>query len=157
KALDLIEFQREVEEKEDLLRTIQKQATALEVELSAPPRVRRIQDAVLRRPNEEARKVLFSAGAGLALLALAVCGVSCLEWRSHRLESTTEVQYLGMNILGTVPVYSPGGKVEQAAGYWERRLVDSVDAARTMLLHVAEAGGVKVVMVVSAVSGEGKT
>jgi hypothetical protein len=49
KTLDLIEFQREVEEKEELLRKIQMQASVLEVELNAPARVRRIQDAVIRK------------------------------------------------------------------------------------------------------------
>ncbi len=158
KALDLIEFQREVDEKEELLRTIQKQAAALEVEQEAPPRVRQIQDAVLRRPNEQVRKILVSAGTGVALLALALFGVSFFEWRTHRLESTTEVRQLGMNVIGTVPVYYTGSKGDRGAGgYWERRLVDSVDAARTLLLHIAQPGAVKVVMIVSAVSGEGKT
>jgi hypothetical protein len=51
KTLDLLEYQREVDEKEELLRTIQKQAAALEVELQAPPRVKRIQEAVIRKKS----------------------------------------------------------------------------------------------------------
>jgi capsular exopolysaccharide synthesis family protein len=156
-TLDLIEFQREVEEKEELVRAIQKQKAALEVELNAPARVKRIQEAVLRRPNEQARKLTASAGAGLALLALALLGVGFIEWRAHRLDSTTEVRQLGMKVIGTVPMYYAGRKADRGSAYWERRLVDSVDAARTLLLHIAGAGEVKVVMVVSAVSGEGKT
>jgi hypothetical protein len=51
KTLDLLDFQREVDEKEELLRTIQKQAAALEVELQAPARVKRIQEAVNRKKS----------------------------------------------------------------------------------------------------------
>jgi hypothetical protein len=51
KTLDLLDFQREADEKEELLRAIQKQAAALEVELQAPPRVKRIQEAVIRKKS----------------------------------------------------------------------------------------------------------
>jgi uncharacterized protein involved in exopolysaccharide biosynthesis len=49
KALDLIDLQNELEEKEATLKALHKRAAALSVELEAPPRVRIIQAAVLRK------------------------------------------------------------------------------------------------------------
>jgi hypothetical protein len=48
-TLDLTEVEREMAGKEELLREVQKQAAILEVELQAPPRVKKLQDAVLRK------------------------------------------------------------------------------------------------------------
>jgi capsular exopolysaccharide synthesis family protein len=158
-AIDLIDLQREVDEKEELLRTINKRASALSVELEAPSRVRKIQEAVLRRPRDQVRRLAFTGGTALALMLTSVLGVSLLEYRTRRLGATTEVvDELGMTVLGTLPVYRPGrGGSRDGQGYWERRLVDSVDAARTLLLHIARTAGVKTVMIASAHPGEGKT
>ena len=41
--------------------------------------------------------------------------------------------------------------------YWQHLLLESVDATRTMLVHAARSGSHRVVMIASAVSGEGKT
>jgi capsular exopolysaccharide synthesis family protein len=41
--------------------------------------------------------------------------------------------------------------------YWYNLLLESIDATRTMLIHSARAGNHRVVMVTSALSGEGKT
>jgi capsular exopolysaccharide synthesis family protein len=40
---------------------------------------------------------------------------------------------------------------------WQAQLADAVDATRTMLLHAAESSPAQVVLVASAVGGEGKT
>ncbi len=158
-TLDLIDLQRGLDEKEELLRTINKRAAALEVELEAPSRVRPIQQAVLRRPKDQIRRLAFSGGAALALLLLSAAGVSLVEYRTRRLDSTASVSdELGMTVIGTVPVYRPGKTLErQVPAYWERRLVDSVDAARTLLLHIARREDLKVVMIASAEPAEGKT
>ena len=41
--------------------------------------------------------------------------------------------------------------------YWQNLLLESVDATRTMLVHAARTGSHRVVMITSAVGGEGKT
>src|SRR5262249_21773621 len=41
--------------------------------------------------------------------------------------------------------------------YWRDLLLESIDATRTMLVHSARNGSHRVVMIASAVSGEGKT
>ena len=41
--------------------------------------------------------------------------------------------------------------------YWQNLLLESIDATRTMLVHAARTGSHRVVMITSAVGGEGKT
>jgi capsular exopolysaccharide synthesis family protein len=41
--------------------------------------------------------------------------------------------------------------------YWYNLLLESIDATRTMLIHAAHTGNHRVVMITSALSGEGKT
>ena len=46
------------------------------------------------------------------------------------------------------------GKVDPL---WQNQLIESVDTIRTLLLHNARANNTRVIMVSSAVGGEGKT
>ena len=41
--------------------------------------------------------------------------------------------------------------------YWQNLMLESIDATRTMLIHAARTGSHRVVMITSAVGGEGKT
>ena len=58
--------------------------------------------------------------------------------------------------MGTVPA-RPALRRAQRDGHWHTLLAESVDASRTMLLHGAGSESVRVVMIASAVGGEGKT
>ena len=80
------------------------------------------------------------------------------------MDSTGDVlDGLGIRIVGSLPVLPKPTRRRrgEAASLAERReqglLVESVDATRTMLLHASRAESVRVVMVTSAVKGEGKT
>jgi capsular exopolysaccharide synthesis family protein len=158
-TLDLMDSQRDLEENEKLLRTLNERSSAILVELEAPSRVQRVDEAVLKKPPELPRRLGFAGGAAFALFALAVFGVSFLEYRAHRVASTGDVvNDLGIQVIGTVPLYRNTSEgTNDNPAYWERRLVDSVDAARTLLLHIACSGARKVIMIASAHAGEGKT
>src|SRR5262249_48203894 len=60
---------------------------------------------------------------------------------------------VGLKDVGVLPFYRGGKGGTKAA----QCLKESVDHARTVLMHQAQASGLKVVMVTSAASGEGKT
>src|SRR5262249_19684136 len=66
-------------------------------------------------------------------------------------------------VVGTVPNLPDRvrsrvvGRLPARDGRWHSLLTESVNATRTMLLHSARAEGLRVVMVTSAVEGEGKT
>lgn len=89
-------------------------------------------------------------GFGLALLAVAFA-----EWRSRRVDSAEQVvNELGLRVIGTIPARPRAGAAAQA---WRSVLNESVTSARTMLLHAARTQNMQVLMVTSAVEGEGKT
>ena len=102
---------------------------------------------------------LGSAGVFVLLLF----GVALVEFRSRRVTSSDEVtQGLGIPTVGTLPIL-PARVLRAALGtgavrdsYWHGRLTESVDALRTFLLR-SLGEGPHVVMVTSAVQGEGKT
>jgi capsular exopolysaccharide synthesis family protein len=88
--------------------------------------------------------------------------IAFLEFRSRKIDSTDAVVYgLGMPLVGTLPCMPSRSRrlvgANGAAVRWKGMLTESVDAVRTLLLHAAHSEGLRVVMVTSAVGGEGKT
>ena len=82
------------------------------------------------------------------------------------MDSADEVPVeLGLRVVGTLPMLpsraSRGGTIARRETekdrYWQNLMLESVDATRTMLVHAARTGSHRVVMITSAVGGEGKT
>jgi capsular exopolysaccharide synthesis family protein len=68
---------------------------------------------------------------------------------------------LGMRVIGTIPCFPSraslkAGGAEQNQN-WRFILNESVNSTRTMLLHTAKTQSMQVIMVTSAMQGEGKT
>jgi capsular exopolysaccharide synthesis family protein len=151
-------LQRALEEKERLDPFVKKAATeveALKVESQAPPRIRRRGESYVVKRDGIALKAASGAGA-LGLLAV-VFGVSLLEFRSRRVSDVKEVsEGLRLPVVGTMPLMRSKAWNESAPA-WDQMMIESVDAARTLLLHVAQQKKCRVIMVSSAVAGEGKT
>jgi capsular exopolysaccharide synthesis family protein len=64
--------------------------------------------------------------------------------------------------MGTLPAMPPRSRrpltvTRPADLYWQNIMTESVDVIRTVLLHSAQSEALRVVMVTSAVGGEGKT
>jgi capsular exopolysaccharide synthesis family protein len=87
-----------------------------------------------------------------------------MECRVRRVGAPEEIaQGLGLRLLGTVPALpararraAVTGSASPADVAWQGRLTEAVDALRTLLLKAAGEGP-HVVMVTSALGGEGKT
>ncbi|AGA29602.1 exopolysaccharide transport family protein [Singulisphaera acidiphila] len=161
-SVDLFSVQEEIANADEIARTIGKEVEALTVELQAPARIRLLEKAELPRTKDEARQLKMAGVAGCGAFALALIGVSFWEFQSRRIDSAADViKSLGMNLFGTLPAIpkrSRGMKLREAESVrWRSMLVESVDAARTTLLHFSRTESVRVVMVASALSGEGKT
>jgi capsular exopolysaccharide synthesis family protein len=128
----------------------------LTVELQgAPPRVTVLEEAVIDVGDARARQVRNVVAVGLAFLGLALLGVAWWEFRTHRIETVEQVvNDLGLKLVGTLPVQKvrPSAVTDEPNPFHE-----SVASARTMLLHMARTESLQVVMVSSAVAGEGKT
>jgi capsular exopolysaccharide synthesis family protein len=136
---------------------------ALKMEEDAPPSALLLEKASVLRADELPRKLRFAGISAAGAIALVLLLVAFLEFRSRRIDSVDEVVHgLGLRLMGTLPA-NPA-RIHQRllaptshGAEWGTLLAESVDSARTMLLHEARSSGLRVVMVTSAVGGEGKT
>jgi capsular exopolysaccharide synthesis family protein len=135
----------------------------LSVEMKDPPRVSLLEEATIVHVADRPRRLMFSFGAGVAALAAILLGISFLEFHSRRLDSVDEVVHgLGITVMGTLPRNSRRAQAIATNGAIHGQtshtlFADSIDSVRTMLVHAAQSGSVRIVMITSAVSGEGKT
>jgi capsular exopolysaccharide synthesis family protein len=161
KGVKLDSFREDVSHIEEMVKRFKQEQEALRVEVQAPSRVAVLEEATVSRVNVGARKWMMTAAAGLGAFCFALFAVSWLEYRARRVDTVDEVVLgLGMRLVGTVPAMPRGGAYgKKTAGQDPARqvLTESVDAARTNLLHLARCRSLKTVMVTSAVAGEGKT
>ncbi|MFO0852317.1 MAG: polysaccharide biosynthesis tyrosine autokinase [Gemmataceae bacterium] len=96
---------------------------------------------------------------GLTAAAFVTVGglVAAGGGRGRRVDSAERVATaVGLRVLGSIPAF-PSQQVLQADGGWRFALNESVNSARTMILHAAKSRNMQVLMVTSAVQGEGKT
>ena len=160
----------EIAQGEEVARHLGRQMEALNVELKAPQRGRVVEPADNPRA-ESPRKRLAAVGDGRlrGVRAVAVLGVSWREYRLRRVDSPEEVvEGLNLRLVGTLPAL-PGARPAQGrtgdgdagptadADRWQNLLVESVDAARTVLLRDCRADDMRAVMITSATKGEGKS
>ena len=70
---------------------------------------------------------------------------------------------LGLTVVGSLPMLPARARrngvmaSQEKDRYWYSLLLESIDATRTMLIHAARLGSHRVVMIASALPGEGKT
>ena len=145
----------------DFVNDIGKRRDILSMELSRPPRVSIFQEAALQK-HDMKRQILSAAFAAIAGFFLAGFIVAWVECRARRIHTTDEVTAgLGLRVVGAVPPSAPNllrlGAATEQEQLEEHHFLESIDGIRTMLLRDARAGGLRLVMVTSAVSGEGKT
>jgi capsular exopolysaccharide synthesis family protein len=163
-STELEMLKADIRQEEKTLEKIKDQQTALQTELNAPPRVSLAQEAAIK--SKEMKRLIAALVLGPCAVFGAVClGIAWLEFRSRRIQTAEEVIVgLGMRVVGSLPVVArPAQRRLLAAGAEAEQsgrdgiLIESVDAIRTMLLKDATDQATRVVMVTSAVAGEGKT
>ncbi|CAN5368491.1 hypothetical protein BH11PLA2_BH11PLA2_23750 [soil metagenome] len=116
---------------------------------------------VIPNPNIKQKMFFGAALAGMAFAAVLLI-VAYLEWRSRRVDNVDQVlNELNMRILGTIPAFPSRASLKAGEAdlnqNWRFILNESVNSARTMLLHSAKTQNMQVLMVTSAMQGEGKT
>lgn len=147
--LELEGIKRNVEQTEKQAARLADEIEQVKVEVGAPPRVTLAEEPYVVPGIEGNRRLKFTLIVAGVVLALGFAGVVGWEYRSRRVVHAGEVtSELGLTLLGTLPPAGAG------AGNTSLALVEAIDTTRTMLLH---AGGMRSVLVTSAVSGEGKT
>jgi polysaccharide biosynthesis transport protein len=146
----------------DLLAQVNSHLTGLRFRAKSPTRVQLRGEAEKIPNNNQNKKILFASVGGLGAFFGVLLLVALLEWRTRRVDSVDQVMTeLGMRVIGTVPVFpnraSLKAAVEAGGANWRFVLNESVNSARTMLLHTARSQSMQVVMITSATQGEGKT
>ncbi len=102
----------------------------------------------------------MAAASGLLAFLLPCAGLVFWDVRSQRVNTATEVsERLGLPIMGSVPILPSRitrslGSSSPRGRWWQALLSESVAGIRANLLREDD---VRVVMVTSAVGGEGKT
>ncbi|OWK47517.1 polysaccharide biosynthesis tyrosine autokinase [Fimbriiglobus ruber] len=125
-------------------------------------RIQLRQPAVVSQLLNIQKKILCGIAAFFAGFLLIALAVAFLEWRSRRVDSVDQVvNELGLRVIGTIPAFPSKSSLRSGdagqAQNWRFVLNESVNSARTMLLHTAKTQNMQVLMVTSAMQGEGKT
>jgi capsular exopolysaccharide synthesis family protein len=163
-TLDIDSYKAEITQAEELAKKFAHQVEALTVEKNAPVRIKHLQDAYVTRPDEQKRKLVAAGISGTGALALVLFLIAWWQSRRQRVNSVDEVTHgLGMELMGTVPALPSRRQLQISSSSakpdirWQNILTESVDTARTMLLHKARSESLRTIMVTSAAGGEGKT
>jgi capsular exopolysaccharide synthesis family protein len=148
---------------EDRIKVAKTRAETIELELRAPPRAVTQERAIISQVPNPGKKVKLTAAAAVAGFLTGLLGVAFLDLRAGRIDSPEGVdRHLHTGVVGCIPRITPGALTAIArspggpAGSAEIAACDAADACRTLLLNALGAGP-KVIMVTSAMPGEGKT
>lgn len=152
----------EVAQMEVVLKKVGEELGNLQAELPATARVTQLEPAKTPTARKRDKQYKFAGAVGFGLFGLVFLGVGLLEFRHRRVYTSEDVaRGLGLNLLGTLPQtpehgrkiapHAPGSPGEHTI------LAEAVDGVRTQLLYAARHEARRVLMVTSAVAGEGKT
>jgi capsular exopolysaccharide synthesis family protein len=153
----------EVLQLEMVLKKVGEELGNLQAELPASSRVTQLEPAKPPVARKRDRQLKAAGAAGFGLFGLVFLAVGLLEFRNRRVYTSEDVaRGLSLNLLGTLPHTAEQARNlsstdNTAAQPAPDILTEAVDSVRTQLLYVARQEGCKVVMVTSAVAGEGKT
>jgi capsular exopolysaccharide synthesis family protein len=162
-AMDLQTEQTQVATLDATAQDVDREIQNLKVELMAPPRVEVVSWPNVPKTKDELKKVKIAGAVGAGAFGLTLLAITLLEYRARRIGSLDEVvQGLGLPLVGALPALPSKSQRTLArrngeAEKWRSRLIESIDATRTMLLHVSRTESIRVVMITSALKGEGKT
>jgi capsular exopolysaccharide synthesis family protein len=168
KARQINDNSLEIEELKDNMMLIDqtiketsKQIMRVESEKEAANRVTEMSRAEILYADGDTKAIIFPAMAGIGGLFGVLFGFALWEFRSRKIGSPDEIALgLGIRVVGTVPDLAQGRRRLGGSGggpYGQSVLTESVDAIRTMVLHASRAEKLQVLMVTSAMPGEGKT
>ncbi len=154
----------EIEQLDQLVSRLRNEIERLNVEVKAPSRIEPFEKAEVPKTRDMMKTIQVTAFLSLLGLALPVLGISWLEVRARRIHTTNDVvEGLGIRVIGAVPslrAYSRSRASRNGTSpetYWNGVLRESVDGVRTLLLRQEPSDEARIVLVTSAMAGEGKT
>ena len=132
----------------------------LRVQIASPPRIVKIQSASVPNSNSRQTKLIQTICSALVVLGLVVAGFVAWDVAQAPVNSAAHAaEVTGLPVLGKLPAFrsrwKPGAGMSTRS---ERAVTESIAGLRTALSERTKATpGAKLVMVTSAVGGEGKT
>ena len=163
-SLEIKDKQREIEQIDHVNSMIQEEIAKLGVELQAPKRVREIERATTPQTRNDQKRYMMIGGLTLASFLTLIGLVSFAEFMTRKLTNAEQVvDGLGIQLVGSLPPLPPRLKkvttksTSAKESEWYQMMLESIDSTRTMLVHQAQAESLRVLLVTSALGGEGKT
>ena len=158
---DIENSKHDVDQETHNVDTLRAQLEDVRLQLRAPDRITVYQDADLQK--RDTKKQILGTVAAPSGVFLVVCLVLAYgDYRQRRVRSVRDMSAgLGIPVFGTVPevahperhLIGPVTEPEIDA----QPVLESIDALRTQLLHSSAQESCRIVLVTSAVAGEGKT
>jgi polysaccharide biosynthesis transport protein len=163
-TLNVQDNKEELKQIEDHASKIASEVEKLEVELQAPARISLLEKAIPPRTRKVKNWYMMFGGILLGSFCGTLFLIGFMELRTHRIDSADEVaEDLGLAVVGSLPMLPARARRNGVMAKQEKNrymyglLLESIDATRTMLIHAARSGSHRVVMIASALPGEGKT
>lgn len=163
-SVDVEAMKDEIKQLEEVLGGLYTKKEQLEVEIKDASRVKKLQDADVPDSPDQVRRLALTGFALLAGFSLPFVGIIWWDTRGQRVNSSYQViAGTGLDVIGAVPVIPPrvarqlSSPNKQQYYYWRALVTESVDSISARLLHIEEREHTRVILVSSAVGGEGKT
>jgi len=165
-SLDLDTLRDTITRTGEIAKAVGTQAESIRLELDAPSRVTVLEKPTVSHTVDGKKRMLVIAGAAVGGWALAFVGVLGWELRARKVVDANQVsQATRIRVIGTLPVWSYKGQgcerslqnVSAAADYSRDLMTESVDRARLKLLSASRQEPIRIILITSAISGEGKT
>ncbi len=161
RQIDVEWLRDEITLEDSLAKKMAAQSQLLQVEMQAPERFNVLEDGY-SVPDQDSR--IKKAGmAGGGTLGFVMFAIAFLEFRRRRVGHVDDVvRGLKIRFVGGLPslpsrTSSRQRGQRQPQQRWQNQMAESIETTRTMLLHTAEKESLRVIVVTSAVGGEGKT
>jgi succinoglycan biosynthesis transport protein ExoP len=160
-------LRNDLKNKEQTKQSIAEERDKIQAEQRAPSRITLLVQPNKNDPPRTASnfwvRLAMTIFCALGGFSLSVAGVGFWDLQKQRINSTREVtERLGLPVIGSVPliparVLRQLGSPQQRHQIWQIRLTESVDGITARLLRRGETDQRRVVMITSAMGGEGKT
>ncbi len=161
-GLEMASVEEELTEKKDLARKIREELNKIEIEKDAGERIKLSYAAKVPTQRVMKRKYMMAGGGGVACFGLIVALVTLLEMRYMKIDSLKhledEFQFPILGIIPNLPArLTSRPDASGKSAFYMHAFTESIDTTRTMLLNQQKKAPLKVIMVTSALGGEGKS
>jgi len=162
-TFDIEMTQSQIQQIERALDGIAEEQQRLDVEIRSTPRINLIQDAQVPKSKDRTTRLALTILAALVGLCAPAACIAWWDTRARLISSPAEVSRgLGLPVIGSVPMIPTRiirelGLPTKRHQAWRMRLTESIDGVAARLLRKGEVEKNRVILITSALGGEGKT